>query len=391
MVSDTIFLGVAGLGRAFMLTLPGLLKDPRVRLVAAADPRPEARDRFARDFHARTYESVAAMCADPRVQVVYVATPHGLHAEHAIAAARAGKHLLVEKPMALTLQEGHAMVEAARAAGVHLVVGPSHSYDAPVVAARRTIESGAVGEVRLITALAYTDFIYRPRRPDELDDAHGGGAIPSQAAHHVDVARFIAGDRVANVRCHAQAWDPSRGVPGAYAALLAFAGGCVASLTYSGYARFDSDEWCDWVGELGRDKDPADYGRARAALARLGGSAEEAAARMARGYGAAAATRTEDEPHSHEHFGPLIISCERADLRPTPRGLWIYGERERHFEPLPPPPVPRGNVLEELCAAVLQGRKPLHDGPWGLATLQACLAMAQSAREGREIVLAPMG
>jgi phthalate 4,5-cis-dihydrodiol dehydrogenase len=388
---DVLFLGVAGLGRAFMLTLPGLLRDPRVRLVAAADPRADARERFARDFHARAYESVEAMCADPRVQVVYVATPHETHAEHAIAAARAGKHVLVEKPMALTLEEGRAMVEAARAANVHLLVGPSHSYDGPIVAARRMIESGAVGEPRLINAMAYTDFIYRPRRPEELDPARGGGAIPSQAAHHVDIARYIAGDRVASVRCHSQAWDPARRVPGAYAALLAFSGGCVASLTYSGYGRFDSDEWCDWVGELGREKDPADYGGARARLAGFMHTGDEGAARTARGYGGEGRRPASEAPGAHEHFGPLIISCERADLRPTPRGLWIYGEQERRFEPLPAPRIPRGNVLDELCAAVLHGERPLHDGPWGLATLQACLAMAQSAHDGREVTLEPMG
>src|SRR5687767_2324635 len=109
MVSDTIFLGVAGLGRAFSLMTATLKADPRVRLVAAADPRPEPRARFEREFGGTAYESVDALCADARINAIYIATPHELHAEHAIAAARAGKHILVEKPMAITLADAQKM------------------------------------------------------------------------------------------------------------------------------------------------------------------------------------------------------------------------------------------------------------------------------------------
>ena len=101
--SRVLRLGVAGLGRAFTLMLPTFIRDPRVRLAAAADPRPEARERFVAEFGARAHASVDALCRDADVDVVYVATPHGLHAEHAVLAARNGKHVLVEKPMALSL------------------------------------------------------------------------------------------------------------------------------------------------------------------------------------------------------------------------------------------------------------------------------------------------
>ena len=81
--------GVAGLGRAFSIMLPTLQGDPRVALVAAADPRPEARQRFAEDFGGAAYETVAELCADPEVEVVYVATPHQYHAAHARTCRRA--------------------------------------------------------------------------------------------------------------------------------------------------------------------------------------------------------------------------------------------------------------------------------------------------------------
>jgi phthalate 4,5-cis-dihydrodiol dehydrogenase len=83
----------------------------------------------------------------------------------------------------------------------------------------------------------------------------------------------------------------------------------------------------------------------------------------------------------------VIVSCERADLRPTPTGVTIYADFERRHESLPPPTVPRREVIDELHDAVVDRRHPTHDGEWGLATLEASLAILQSARERREIVL----
>src|SRR5207342_134272 len=106
-----------------------------------ADPRREARERFAADFGAAAYDSVEALCGDARVEAVYVATPHQLHARHAALAASHGKHVLVEKPMAIAIAEAQSMIDAARAGGVHLVVGHSHSFDAPIRRARAIVES----------------------------------------------------------------------------------------------------------------------------------------------------------------------------------------------------------------------------------------------------------
>src|SRR4051812_15968350 len=167
-------LGVVGLGRAFSVMLPALAGDPRVTLVAGADPRPEARRRFAADFSAATYETAEQLCADPAGEVVYVASPHEHHAAHTILAAQHGKHALVEKPMALTIADCQAMIAAAGRANTTLIVGHSHSFDAPVRRVRALIESGEFGAVRMINAINYTDFIYRPRRAEELDAAQGG-------------------------------------------------------------------------------------------------------------------------------------------------------------------------------------------------------------------------
>lgn len=377
-------LGVAGLGRAFTVMLPTLGADPRLALVAGADTRAEARQRFAADFSAKAYETVEALCADPNVEAIYVATPHQHHAQHSELAARHGKHLLVEKPLALTLEECAAVVEAARRAKVHLVVGHSHSFDAPVARLRALIESGAFGAVRMINAINYTDYLYRPRRPEELDTAQGGGAVFNQAAHQVDIVRLIGDGRVASVRAATGAWDAMRPTEGAYAALLTFADGAFASLTYNGYGNFDSDEFQGWVGEMGQAKKPY----AAAPRSRFANAEEETAFKNARNYGGAEYRPPAMQAPMHQHFGTLLVSCERADLRAMPDGVMIYQNGTARLDAVPPPVVPRAEVIDELYQAVVQGVAPLHDGAWSMATLEVVLAMLRSAGEGREVTLA---
>jgi phthalate 4,5-cis-dihydrodiol dehydrogenase len=382
MAMQTIGIGVAGLGRAFSLMAPSFAADPRVRLVAAADPRPEALQRFRSDFSGTTYPSVEQLCADRQVDVVYVATPHQFHAEHVRLAASHGKHALVEKPMALALDECRSMIHAAREAGVRLVVGHSHSFDLPILETRRLIESAQFGRVRMITALNFTDFLYRPRRPEELDTPRGGGAVFNQAAHQVDVVRMLAGARAISVRALTGAWDATRPTEGAYSCLINFEDASFATLVYSGYAHFDSDEFMHWIGEMGRKKDPTTHGRARTVLS----SSDEQLLKNARNYGGSEFTEPAKAAF-HQHFGPVIVSCERADLRPLPDRIEICDDAGRRSVPLALPGIPRLEVIDELYDAVVEGKPPLHDGEWAAATLEMCLAILRSSRESREIPL----
>ena len=375
-------LGVAGLGRAFSVMLPTLTRHPAVRLVAAADTRAEARKRFTGEFSAKAYDTVAALCADPAVDAVYVATPHQFHREHALQAAQAGKHLLIEKPMALTVEDCAAIVDAARRAGVHVVVGHSHSFDAPVRHLRRLIESGAYGKVRMINALNYTDYLHRPRRPEELDTSKGGGAVFNQAAHQVDMVRLVAGAPVTGVRAVTGSWDVTRPTEGAYATLLTFANNVFASLVYSGYGHFDSDEFEGWIGEMGQTKTPYP-GQARP---RFKTQEDEAAYKNARNYGGADFCPP-GEAAAHQHFGTLLVSCDRADLRPVQNGVMIYQDGSSRLDAILSPGVPRAEVIDELCQAVVHGTTPLHDAAWGLATVEVLMAMLQSARDGRDVRL----
>jgi len=372
-------IGVAGLGRAFAVMSPAF-SDARVELVAGADPRPEALEKFKKDFGARVYTTVEELCADPSVDVVYIATPHQFHAPQALAAFSSKKHVLVEKPMALSLDDCRAMIDAAHKAGVQLIVGHSHSFDAPVLHTRKLISSAAFGRLRMITALDFTDFLYRPRRPEELATEKGGGVLYNQAAHQVDIVRLLAGAPVRAVRAFTGNWDPARPTEGAYSCLLNFDNGAFATLVYSGYAHFDSDELMGWIGEMGQKKDPASYGMARRTL-----TGDETALKKARNYGGKEFKET--RPAAHQHFGLVIASCEKADLRPLPNGVMIYGDSEQRLDPLPPPKVPRQEVIDELYGALAEGRAPLHSGEWAMATLEVCLAVLQSSRERKEVLL----
>jgi len=381
-------IGVAGLGRAFTFMLPTFAGDPRVTLVAASDPLPGPRAQFVRDFGGHAYDTLETLCADPAVDAVYVATPHQMHAAHACLALAHGKHVLVEKPMAVSLADCTAMIDAARDAGRHLVVGHSHSFDAPILRAHALVRSGEFGAVRMLHALYCTDYMYRARRPEEMRTDEGGGVLFSQAAHQIDIVRLLGGGVVETVRAQTGNWDPARPTEGAYSTLLTFAGGAFATATYSGYAHFDGDELMDGIGEMGEPKPAADYGVARRRLREAVDSASEAALKAARNYGGARYVPAAPKaPAHHQHFGHVLVCCARGDLRPTPDGVAIYADDERRFERVPVPPVPRTEVVDELWRAIVDGVPPLHSGEWARATLEVCRAMLDSARDGREVRL----
>ncbi len=355
--------------------LPALRTHPHAAVAAAADLNPPARAQFTRDFEVPAYDSAEALCASPEVDAVYVATPHQFHAEHCLLAASHGKHIVVEKPLALTLGDCDAIIEAVARAGVSLIVGHTASYNPTVGAARAIIRSGELGRLRLINFAAYTPFLYRPRRPEELDTARGGGILFNQTPHQVDAARLLGGGLLKSVCAVAGVWDPDRRTEGAYAALLQFEDGAAASLVYSSYDHFDSLEF-RVTTEDERSLSLSTHGATRRAAMGYGGAAMRVA-----GPGGPGMFQVE--------LGLAIVSCERGDLRLVSDGLIIYddaGKRSlplRYDRGLPG----RGNVVDELRGAVIDGVRPVHDARWGKATLEACLAIQQSSRENREVYL----
>jgi phthalate 4,5-cis-dihydrodiol dehydrogenase len=114
---------------------------------------------------------------------------------------------------------------------------------------------------------------------------------------------------------------------------------------------------------------------------------DEVAFKNARNYGGASHPPASGEAFAHQHFGTVVVSCERAELRPMPNTVMIYQDAAARIDTLPPPKMFRAEVIDELYDAVVHGKPPLHDGAWAMATLEVCLAMLQSSREGRDIAL----
>ena len=388
---EPLRVGLVGVGVGANQLLPALTTNRHIRFVAAADVRQDALERLAREFSVRTYPSVEALCDDRDVEAVWIATPNHLHAPHVIAAAERGKHVIVSKPMAITLDEAMAMNAAAERHRVKLLAGHTQSMAPTIRRMAELVRSGELGKLGMLHTWHYTDWMYRPRLPAELDTALGGGPVFRQASHQVDIVRAIAGGVVKSVRAMVVQLDPERGAPGAYTAYLEFADGTPATIVYSGYGHFGMTELLDAGGRGAIDPG------ARTTPMQAPTGAAEAAAKEALRYSGRPDTveaRAPGGPAGRQSganslglFGLTLVTCALGDLRESPAGLFRYQRGERRE--LPVPDEPRGAAeLEELYHAVRFGAPLVHDGRWGEATLEVCLAIHESARRGAEIVLA---
>jgi phthalate 4,5-cis-dihydrodiol dehydrogenase len=261
-----ICLGMAGLGLAGAFMIRAAAAHPHIALCAAMDPLERPRQAFARDFGARTYERFEDLCSDPAIEAIYIASPHQYHASQAVEALQNGKHVLVEKPLALTLEDCDRVIEAAERTGLNVIVGHTHAFDPNIRQMRRLIESGEVGRLGMILSLNYNDFLLRPHRHDELDDPARGGIAFNQVIHQIEIIRLLGGGLVTSIRASMRGLDRARTAPGHCAAFLEFDNGVAATLAYSGYDFFDSDEWHHWIAEGGVRKEPGRHGETRRAF-----------------------------------------------------------------------------------------------------------------------------
>jgi phthalate 4,5-cis-dihydrodiol dehydrogenase len=387
-LSQVLRLGIAGLGVASTQILPPLAKLRFIKITAAADTRGDALAKFRESYQGEAFTSVEALCGSSNVDAVYIATPNSLHAEHAITAAKHDKHIIVEKPMAMTLAECDAMNQAADKHNVKLLCGHTHSFDPPIRKIREIVKSGELGRLCMINTWNFNEFMYRPRMRHEL--AMSRGVVLNQGPHHVDVVRLIGGGLVRSVRAMTGVWDKARQWEGSYTCYIEFEDGTPATLVYSGYGFFDSAELFDWVGEGGQHRDPQTNLNVRKRLREVRTPEEEEALKETMRFGGA---REGEFSHvwsgerKQPFFGFTLVSCEKGDIRQTPQGLRIYGANEQREITLPQGNRGREAEVEELYNAVAHKRRVFHDGRWGAATLEVCLAMLQSAERRQEIFL----
>lgn len=374
----TLRLGIAGLGNAGHAVLRCVEKVAAVELGAVADVREPALQLFKeKNRDVAIFSSVAEMCASTAVDAVWIATPNPCHADHVVAAARHGKHVICEKPMALSLAECDRMIEAAENNNVKLLLHSKVS-DPPISKIREIVAGGRLGRVIQIHTCNYKGWLQQARLASELDTAQGGGVVFRQGPHQVDIVRCLGGGMVRSVRAVTGRWNPTFATEGNYTAFLQFEDQTPAILVFNGYGYFDMTELTWDIGEGGR-KVSNRYGKKE----RIEGAVDPATRYS---MPLRAATRKKQGARQQPIYGLTVVSCAEGDIRQSPDGLYLYTGAGRE-EVICPPFLDRGMELLKLRDAALKNQRAFTDGRWGKATLEVVQAILQSSKEGREIFL----
>jgi UDP-N-acetyl-2-amino-2-deoxyglucuronate dehydrogenase len=242
-MSRTHGFGIVGAGVIAKTHAEAIGSLPDARVVAVTDIDFERARAIAGVSSAAVEPDLAALLARPDVDVVAVCVPSGLHAEVATAAAAAGKHLVVEKPIDVTVAAADRLIAAARAAGVALTVISQHRFDPGLIELRRLLDAGALG--RLVLGEASTKW-YRSQAYYDSADWRGtwaldGGSLMNQGVHYVDLLRWCLGP-VTEVTALFGTSSHQVEVEDVALAMLRFASGAVGTLVsstavYPGFAQ----------------------------------------------------------------------------------------------------------------------------------------------------------
>jgi predicted dehydrogenase len=184
--------GVIGTGAIARSFAKGLAESRHGTLTAIGSRSRAAAEAFAKDFPATCHVGYDALIADPDIQAVYISTPHCLHAEWAIRAAEAGKHVLCEKPLAMNRDEAQAAIETARRHGVFLMEGFMYRCHPQTRRLAELVRECVVGELKLIRATFSFCHPFDPRHR-LFDPALGGGGILDVGCYCISLARLVAG------------------------------------------------------------------------------------------------------------------------------------------------------------------------------------------------------
>ena len=306
--------------------------DLGARLVGVGHPDPARSALIADEFGAPRFDP-DALLAHPEIEIVCVCTPSGQHAAEAVAALRGGKHVLVEKPMALSLADADAMIAAAADAGRHLGVALQRRTDPQFQRLRAAVAEGRLGQLTLgLVSIPY----YRPQR--YYDQAawrgtwalDGGGVLMNQGIHLIDLLVWMMGDPV-DVQARAATLQRAVEVEDTLTATLRFANGALAAVA----ATTTSEPGFPHRVEIyGTDGGAQIEGEAMLRWLTPAGSLVEAEAAQTAGAGG------------------------------DPRGIGAAG----HIR-----------LLRDMIGAVREGRPPLVDGAEGRRSLAAVLAIYRAA------------
>jgi UDP-N-acetyl-2-amino-2-deoxyglucuronate dehydrogenase len=195
-MSERLRFGIVGCGVISGTHALCIEELPGAELAAVCDIRPERAQALAERFPAAVFSDVTEMLHSTELDVVCITTPSGLHAEVGVAAARAGKHVIVEKPIDVSLEKADTLIQSCREAGVKLSCISQHRFDPAVMALRKAVDENLLG--RLNFGGSHTKW-YRAQDYYDNSDWHGtwaldgGGALINQSIHYVDLLHYIMG------------------------------------------------------------------------------------------------------------------------------------------------------------------------------------------------------
>jgi len=226
--------GIVGAGAFGAQHARAVAAVPGVRVTAASARTPARLDAFVREHGGTPYRDYRDLLHDPAVDLVCIVLPNTLHAEATIAAAELGKPILIEKPMASTVEQCDAMVDVVRTTGVPAMVAHPYRYMSTYREAKRLIDAGEIGTPLLGTAAMVKDWGFDTRAPWHL--APGGGMWLTNACHLVDRLSWLLGALPTDIRASVGAYFHPQEADDTGIGLLSFDSGAVGVVRAVGYS-----------------------------------------------------------------------------------------------------------------------------------------------------------
>lgn len=255
-----IGVGIIGAGFFGATHARAIASVPGLRVAAVCREDIDAARAFAKAHGGTAYGNWKAVLDDRSVDAVVIATPHHLHAEMAIAAANAGKHILLEKPMAPTLPECDAIIAAVEKAGVRLMVGHVMHFALPCLIARDIIARGDLGRPVMGTSWMIKLWMEANRRPWHLTSKTGGGMLMTAGIHALDRLVWLMDGEVEGISALVNTYFHNQEADDSALMLLRFADGRMGQVTSVGYRDGAVTFAMDLVCEAGTLRIDFDHG-----------------------------------------------------------------------------------------------------------------------------------
>ena len=237
MRKETLNIGIIGAGKFSHRHVDAIRSVKQCRLVAACRSSASELDEFCAKYQLRGYRDYHKLLLDPEIDAVLISTPHHLHFEMAIAAARAGKHILVEKPFATNLTECQNITAESKKAGIKLMVGHTGQFSNAFRAAKRLMDDKVLGTLVQASSFSNTLWMGPDRKNWHLRREFGGGYMLTLAVHQIDAILSLVNAPVSSVQCRMGAGFHKWETDDFGTVWINFANGVSATLIYNGFTR----------------------------------------------------------------------------------------------------------------------------------------------------------